>query len=97
VYRFPDLPDLDEYVTDILRSAPDSVVWASDWPHSGGVEANPDGDRNKVQCYRQVDDVAWIKRCKGWCERVDRSGKGQLVHKIWVDNPRRLWQYNGDD
>jgi predicted TIM-barrel fold metal-dependent hydrolase len=96
-YRFPNLPDLDEYVTDILRAAPGGVVWASDWPHSGGVEANPDGDRNKVQGYRQVDDVAWISRCKGWCELVDRSGQGQLARKIWVDNPRRLWQYDDDD
>lgn len=48
-YRFPDLPDLNENVTDILPTAPDRAVWGSDWPHSGGVEADPGGDCNKVQ------------------------------------------------
>ncbi|KAE8314652.1 hypothetical protein BDV41DRAFT_213072 [Aspergillus transmontanensis] len=62
-YRFPNLPDLDEYVTDILRTAPGRVVWGSDWPHSGGVEANPGRGCNKVQEYRKVDDTAFIARC----------------------------------
>ncbi|OOO06017.1 amidohydrolase 2 [Aspergillus oryzae] len=52
-YRFPDLPDLNENVTDILPTAPDRAVWGSDWPHSGGVEANPGGDCNKW--YRDVE------------------------------------------
>lgn len=96
VYRFATLPDLDEYVADILRAAPDRVVWASDWPHSGGVEANPGGDRNAVQEFREVDDAAWIARSRMWCSDVeDGNGEG-LAHKIWVSNPRTLWQYDGD-
>ncbi|KAE8153536.1 hypothetical protein BDV25DRAFT_136829 [Aspergillus avenaceus] len=96
-YRFPNLPDLDEYVTEILRIAPDRVVWASDWPHSGGVEANPGGDRQKVQDYRKVDDVAWIVRCKQWCRDVEGDFGERLARKIWVDNPIILWQWNDDE
>ena len=88
-YRFPDLPELDEYVKEILRVAPDRVVWASDWPHSGGVGANPGGDRQKLQEYRKIDDVDFISQCKRWC-----GGDEELIHKIFVDNPRRLWQYD---
>lgn len=43
-YRFVHLPDLDEYVITILKTAPNQVVWASDWPHTGGVEGNVDGN-----------------------------------------------------
>ncbi|KAH8879520.1 amidohydrolase 2 [Thozetella sp. PMI_491] len=96
-YRFPDLPDLDDYVVDILRVAPDRVVWASDWPHSGGVEANPDGDRTKVQEYKKIDDGAFIVQCKKWCILAEQSLGEELMQKIWVDNPRRLWQYSQDD
>lgn len=92
VYRFPDLPDLDEYVVDILRTAPDQVVWASDWPHSGGAEANPDGDRNKVQEYRTIDDYAWVERCRKWCREVEGGDGRELAEQIWVTNPRKLWQ-----
>ncbi|SPO06764.1 related to TIM barrel metal-dependent hydrolase [Cephalotrichum gorgonifer] len=96
-YRFPDLPDLDEYVTDILRKAPDRVVWGSDWPHSGGVEANPGGDRKKVQEYRKVDDAAWVARCRQWCREIEGANGDALARKIWVENPRILWQHHGND
>ncbi|KAL4757109.1 uncharacterized protein BDW70DRAFT_163857 [Aspergillus foveolatus] len=69
-YRFDDLPELDAYVQELLAVAPDRVVWASDWLHSGGVSMKPDGDRNKVQEYRKVDDQAWIVQCRNWCRLV---------------------------
>jgi predicted TIM-barrel fold metal-dependent hydrolase len=95
-YRFDDLPELDSYVQEILTIAPDRVVWASDWPHSGGVSRNPGGDRNQVQEYRMIDDQGWIVQCKRWCRLVGGDNGDGLARKIWVDNPRRLWQYEND-
>lgn len=94
LYRFPDLPDLDEYVLEILRVAPDRIVYASDWPHSGGVQANPGGDRNAVQEYRKFDDVSFIERCKAWCYTIGVDEGEDLVRKIFRDNARVLWQYD---
>ncbi|KAH7381366.1 hypothetical protein DE146DRAFT_283989 [Phaeosphaeria sp. MPI-PUGE-AT-0046c] len=94
LYRFPDLPDLDDYVLEILRVAPDRIVYASDWPHSGGVQANPGGDRNAVQEYRKVDDVSFIERCKAWCYASGDDVGEDLVRKIFRDNARTLWQYD---
>jgi predicted TIM-barrel fold metal-dependent hydrolase len=91
-YRFPTTPELDDYIREILRIAPDRVVWASDWPHSGGTEANPDGDRDKVQPYRKVDDQGWVEKCKAFC-----GHDPDLIRKIWTDNPRRLWDYKGSE
>ncbi len=96
-YRFPGLRGLDDYAKEVLRTAPDRVVWASDWPHSGGVSASPGGDRNAVQEYRRVDDQAWVAQCKRWCAEVEGGTGERLIKKIWVDNPRMLWQYEGDD
>ncbi|PVH80507.1 TIM barrel metal-dependent hydrolase [Cadophora sp. DSE1049] len=70
-YRFSEVPDLDEYARTILRVAPDQVVWASDWPHTGGVSV-PD----------------FVERCKEWCDHDEG-----LMRKLWVENPRRLWQF----
>lgn len=86
--RFPDLSGLDEYVREILLAAPTQVIWASDWPHSGGKHASPSGDPRQLQDYRQVDDAVLIARCLEWCNHDQ-----DLVQKVWVDNPRRLWQY----
>lgn len=89
-YRFPDMPGLADYVKEMLRIAPTQIVWASDWPHSGGVEENPNGDRHIHQDYRKVDDPGFVRQCIDWCE-----GDETLIRQIFVDNPRRLWQYDG--
>lgn len=88
IYRFSELPELDNYVREILRIAPTQVVWASDWPHTAGVAANPQGDRQALQEYRKIDVAAFIAQCKEWCKDDE-----VLIQKIFVDNPRRLWQY----
>ena len=87
--RFPTTPGVDSFAQRILEVAPTQVVWASDWPHTGGKNANPDGDPTKHQKYRQVDDLAFLRKCMSWCDET-------LMHKVWVANPRRLWQYGGD-
>ena len=92
IYRFSGLPELEAYVREILRVAPTQVVWASDWPHTGGIGANPGGDRKALQEYRRFDVPAFIAQCKEWC-----GADEALIQKIFVDNPRRLWQYEGED
>ena len=93
IYRFAELPELDGYVREILRVAPTQVVWASDWPHTGGAAAVKlnGGDRDALQEYRKFDVPAFIKQCKVWCE-----GDEGLIEKIFVENPRTLWQYEAD-
>lgn len=88
-YRFPDMPETEEYVREILNIAPDRVVWATDWPHSGGVQANPGGDRNQIQDYRKIDNQAWVAKCQLLCN-FDIG----LIKKIWVENPNRLWDFD---
>lgn len=88
-YRFPNVPDLESYIKEVLQAAPDHIVWASDWPHSGSKENNPGGDRFKHQDYRKVDDIGFLRQCIDWCD-----GDKELVKRIWVDNPRKLWQYD---
>lgn len=87
-YRFPNLPGLDQYVQEILRIAPSQVVWASDWPHSGGVGRNPGGDRHQYQDYQQVDDAGFIRQCMQWCD-----WDNDLIKLLFVENPRKLWRF----
>ncbi|KAE8136650.1 hypothetical protein BDV38DRAFT_283864 [Aspergillus pseudotamarii] len=96
-YRFPNVPDLDEYVTDMLRTATDRVVWTSDWPHSGGMGANPERDRKEVQEYRKLDDTAFITRCRKRYPDVEGGTGDQLACKIGVENQRKLWQWDDDE
>lgn len=86
VYRFERLPDLDEFARSLIRTNPSKVVWASDWPHTGGTAYNKDGDRFATQDYREVNDLAFVERCYAWCQHQD-----DLIEKVFVHNPRELW------
>lgn len=88
IYRFDRLPDLDQYIRALIDANPSRLVWASDWPHTGGTEYNKNGDRFALQDYREVDDADFIERCFGWCQY-----KEELVNNIFVYNPQYLWTH----
>ena len=83
-YRFTELPDLDVFARDLIRIGQNNVIWASDWPHTGGPAVTKDG--RLISSYRKVDDEEFVQRCLQWCDYDDL-----LVQKLFVDNPRRLW------
>lgn len=92
LYRLPDVPDLEKHILHLLKLAPNQVVWGSDWPHTAGPEYNPGGDPKAIQDFLKVDIPAFVQDCLRWC-----SYDEALIRKIWVDNPRRLWDYLVDD
>lgn len=83
-YRFAELPDLDSFARSLIRAGPNNVVWASDWPHTGGPIVSVDG--RMISSYRRVHDKAFIMRCFEWCDHDEA-----LIKKLFVENPRRLW------
>jgi predicted TIM-barrel fold metal-dependent hydrolase len=91
-FRLTESHNLETHIKKLLEIAPDQVVWGSDWPHTAGPEHNPHGDPMAVQDFLTPNMPQFIQDCVGWC-----SGDPALMKKIWVDNPRRLWDYSGDD
>lgn len=85
-YRFEELPDLDTYGQALIEANPRQVVWASDWPHTGGTEYNVNGDRFSLQDFRKVDDSGFIQRCFDWCHNRE-----DLIENLFVNNAQRLW------
>lgn len=84
-YRFNSLPDLDDFGRQLVKIGPHNVVWASDWPHTGGPESLENG--RKIGKYRKVDDEAFVDTCYRWCDfDLDQ------IRRLFVDNPQRLWR-----
>lgn len=92
LYRLADVEGLDEHIRHLLQIAPDQIVWGSDWPHCAGPDHNPGGDPRALQDFLRVDMAAFIDQSFAWCKHDP-----VLVRKIWVDNPRRLWNYTSGD
>jgi len=89
-YRISSGPD-GAGVADLARAihgtAPDRMVWASDWPHTpqhGGATASGDA----VLPYRDLDTAGLYRAVADWFpdETVRRA--------ILQDNPRRLYDWS---
>lgn len=83
-YRFAELPDLDDLARKLIETGPTKVVWASDWPHTGGPVAVIDGQ--SLSSYRQIDTGAFVGKCFEWCNQDE-----QMIQNLFVNNPRTLW------
>ena len=42
---YPDYQDVDPWASELVRIAPDRMLWGSDWPHVGATTQKPDGAR----------------------------------------------------
>jgi len=40
--QFPNYPDITPFAQAMIETAPDRVLWGSDWPHASGREKMPD-------------------------------------------------------
>ena len=74
-----------------INAGPEMVVYGSDWPHTASEEGNDGaGGRLVPQDYRVVDVPALAEIVKDW------AGSEAQIQRIFVDNPRRLWQWYED-
>lgn len=83
-YRFAEIPGLDEFARELIETGPENVVWASDWPHTGGLVEVIEG--RSLSSYRQIDTGAFIEKCFEWCNHDE-----QAIRNLFVENPRTLW------
>jgi predicted TIM-barrel fold metal-dependent hydrolase len=64
------------------------MLWASDWPHTGG---GPHGggarDPATVEPFRDVDDARTLARFREWTRDDDEA------RRVLVENPARLYGF----
>lgn len=79
--------NLAPFAQALVNAAPDRMVWASDWPHTGS-SANRGGDLSRIEPYRAIDDGAVLDLRATWAPNA------ALRQKILVDNPARLYDFS---
>ncbi|WP_349963300.1 amidohydrolase family protein [Rhizobium sp. ZPR3] len=79
--------DLRPFVEALIEANPDRLVWASDWPHTGGGRERATRDVNVIEPFREIDDGADLDRLFGWL------GDAELYRKILVENAKTLFEF----
>lgn len=83
----PDYPDLAPLARTLVATNPDRLVWASDWPHTGGGDERAGRKPTDIEPFRRVDDARTLALLATW------AGNGATHTKILVDNPARLFRF----
>jgi predicted TIM-barrel fold metal-dependent hydrolase len=86
----PDHPGVAALARALLDAAPDRMLWASDWPHTGG---GPHGGgargADETEPFRDVEDDRALERLRGWTRDDDE------LRRVLVANPARLYGFPG--
>ncbi|HBS1665559.1 amidohydrolase family protein [Klebsiella quasipneumoniae] len=82
----PDFTDLASVVARFAEVAPDRLVWASDWPHTGGHGRRSSSIEN-IEPFAAIDDRQDLHRLAWW---IDNS---ELFRRILTTNAYRLYDF----
>ena len=83
----PEYADLAPVARALIRANPERMVWASDWPHTGGGAARAAGKPGDVEPFRSVDDAHDLALIRVW------AGDEATARAILVDNAARLFRF----
>ncbi|MGW1420159.1 amidohydrolase family protein [Bradyrhizobium manausense] len=85
--RAPDYDDVAVLARTLIAANPERLIWASDWPHTGGGAERRERKPGEIEPFRQVDDAHLLSLLSSWTD--DAS----IDRKILVDNPARLYGF----
>lgn len=84
--KLPDFSDLAPFVQALVDAAPERLVWASDWPHTGS-SANRSGDLSKVEPFRAINGGQVLDLLHEWVPDA------KLRAQILSENAARLYGF----
>jgi predicted TIM-barrel fold metal-dependent hydrolase len=88
----PGYEDMTPIARALIDAAPERLVWASDWPHTGGglAEAGHRLHRSvaDIEPFRQVDVPRLLSLLADWSDDV------RTWRRILVDNPAGLYGFS---
>lgn len=82
-----DCAELRPAAQAMIAAAPDRMVWASDWPHTGGGADRARRGPAEIEPFRRIDDAADLRRLAQWV------GDDARLDAILSTNPAALFGF----
>lgn len=79
--------DVEPIARALVGANPDRLVWASDWPHTGGGAERRERKVSDVEPFRVVDDDRDLALLARWTGDLDTR------NRVLVDNAARLFRF----
>jgi predicted TIM-barrel fold metal-dependent hydrolase len=83
----PNYGDLQPIVEAMVAANPDRLVWASDWPHTGGGRDRAARKPTDIEPFREIDDAHVLRQLAVWVPDPAQR------RKILVDNAATLFRF----
>lgn len=84
--KLPSYADITPFAHKLIETAPDRLIWASDWPHTGS-SSDRSGDLHQIEPFRQIDEGSVLDLLHGWMPNA------AVYRKVLVENPARLYDF----
>ncbi|MFS2042330.1 amidohydrolase family protein [Agrobacterium tumefaciens] len=82
-----DYEDLRPAAQAMINAAPERMLWASDWPHTGGGADRAKRSASEIEPFRQVNDDAEFRRLRSWI------GDETRLARILSENPTEIFDF----
>ncbi|RTE84911.1 hypothetical protein BHE90_000590 [Fusarium euwallaceae] len=79
------LSDLEPLIRDLASRVPDSLIWASDWPHTGEGADRLDRNLGRVEKFRHVDNRLLLANVRRWV------GEEETWNKMMIHTPNKVY------
>jgi predicted TIM-barrel fold metal-dependent hydrolase len=89
-YRFadgPSAPGVAQFARQLIDTAPDRMLWGTDWPHTSHGRPGAPPNRLEEVPFQDVDDQLALRELKSW------AGTAERLQQILVENPARLYGF----
>jgi 2-pyrone-4,6-dicarboxylate lactonase len=83
----PDYADLAPLVKEMVSANVDHLVWASDWPHTGGGRDRANRKPTDIEPFREVDNAHVLNQLETWIPDLASQ------QRILVDNAVTLFRF----
>lgn len=79
--------DCESLARELLHIRPDRMIWASDWPHTGGGKTRLERAAGEVEPFREIDNALVLDLLSRW------AGDITTFRKVLSDNPAELFGF----
>lgn len=76
--------DLEPIVRTFAEKVPDSLIYASDWPHTGDATGRAERDLDNIEEFRRINNAGVVTKLRRWIGSEETWNKMLVTTPDWI-------------